>query len=134
VGVTQPKRSLRKSFALGHVGGPHLLEAIAEAGLEDAAGDHRETIVRMPNIVSFPHLFFPALEDPYRLRLLGGESHAALGPQHFDEPGIHFPGARRFVEISSGTSRPATSVVQWSTALSHVSHGAIPPLPSGRSV
>ena len=42
------------------------------------------------------------------------------------------PGAIRFVSIRSGKESPSASTSQRRRALSHVSHGTVPPRPSGR--
>ena len=43
------------------------------------------------------------------------------------------PGASRFISSRIGTSAPSIATSVWSIALSQVSAGAMPPLPSGRS-
>jgi hypothetical protein len=43
------------------------------------------------------------------------------------------PGAIRFVSIRRGNEPSALSTSQSRIALSHVSHGTVPPAPSGRS-
>lgn len=49
--------------AFGGVGGPHLLEAIGEAGFENAAGDGGEWAVEA-EVGFLPDLFFLAFEGP----------------------------------------------------------------------
>ena len=43
------------------------------------------------------------------------------------------PGASRFISKRMGVSMPCILTSVWSMALSQVSQGAVPPLPSGRS-
>ena len=43
------------------------------------------------------------------------------------------PGANRFISKRMGVSMPCILTSVWSMALSQVSQGAVPPLPSGRS-
>jgi len=68
--------------AFGKIGGPHLLEDVGEAGLEDAAGDRLEGRGE-PEVGLFPPLLLVAAVTPERLGLFCRVTHAAIGPEDF---------------------------------------------------
>ena len=81
--------------ALHEEGGPHLLDDIGEARLEDAAGDGLEGGGKS-EVGAFPVLFFSTLEEEEGLGICGGEADATVGAEDLDESGIGGTGGEPF--------------------------------------
>src|SRR5262245_4233204 len=84
------------AFALGEERGPHLLDNIWKAGLEDSSRHGLEGHAADAEIGLLPPLLFAILEQPKGLRMFRAETYAAFGPQDFDQPRVRFARGQAF--------------------------------------
>lgn len=101
VGGDAGHASAQGAGAFGGVGGPHLEEAIGEAGFEDSTCNRLEGHL-IAEVCFLPDLFLGALEGPEGFGLFGAVADAAVGAEDFDPPCIGFAGGHAFHFESHG--------------------------------